>query len=145
MSYAKQIERWKKLVELAKIDLDKSAETYELMQRELVNAEQQLTALKEYLVEYGQMPTTRSHWMPAQLNGHIAFGEKVHQAIAAQEQAVIEQEEVIERAKQAWFEKRAHHKAMLKMLENTQKKYQSEQDRREQKMMDELAAQKFNR
>ena len=105
--------------------------------------EEQVNALKEYSQEYSESRKTRVSWTPTELAGHNAFGNKVLDAIRAQEQKIVEQQEVVERAQQAWCEKRAHHKALLTMCENLKQKEITTQNKREQKMLDELAAQKF--
>ena len=142
MSKAK-LSRWEKLVELAQIDLDKAAETLQLCQQNLLALEQQLNSLQDYSQEYNESRKERAFWTPAQLSTHNAFGMKVLDAMTSQQQKIVEQQEIVERAQQAWFEKRAHHKAMLTMYENLTQKELATENRREQKMMDELAAQKF--
>ncbi|QKI89547.1 flagellar export protein FliJ [Thiomicrorhabdus xiamenensis] len=138
---ASNLQRWHKLVELAEIEMDNAGKTVAYMQEQFQNAQQQLESLKAYTDEYAQAPTAKVAMGVIELRTHQAFGEKLHQAIAAQTQQVTEKQEMVEKALDAWREKRARLKALQSLYDKKQKQMDSRLSRQEQKMLDELASQ----
>jgi len=49
--------------------------------------------------------------------------------------------EVLEKGREAWLEKRMRKESLLALLNKLKQKHQVEQNKREQRMLDELAAQ----
>ncbi|BBP45542.1 flagellar protein FliJ [Thiosulfatimonas sediminis] len=135
------IQRWQKLVELAEIEMENAAKTVAYMQDEMHNSQSQLQSLEAYLQEYTQQPVQGPSRLVAQLQSHVAFGEKVQQAIKAQEQHFRQKQLMVEKALEAWREKRARFKALQTLLDKKRKQQDVKLSRQEQKMLDDLAAQ----
>ncbi|MBO1928373.1 flagellar export protein FliJ [Thiomicrorhabdus sp. 6S2-11] len=138
------IQRWNKLVELAEMEMDNAGKTVAFMQEEMQQAQSQLEALQNYVQEYAQQPVQGPAQSVAQLQTHAAFGEKLHQAIQAQSEAYQQKQLMVEKALEAWREKRARFKALQTLLEKKRKQRDLKLNRQEQKMLDELAAQQVS-
>lgn len=135
------LKRWHKLVELAEIEMDNAGKTVAYMQEQLQVAQQQLDSLKSYMDEYAQAPSTKVSIGVVELQTHLAFGDKLHQALAAQMEQVKEKQSMAEKALEAWREKRARLKALQNLYSKKQKQLDFHLSRQEQKMLDELASQ----
>lgn len=136
----KQIQTWEKLVELAEIEMDNAAQTLALMRQRESEDVAQLESLQAYAVEYNQQGIKEGQSL-FQLNTYRLFAEKLMQALASQEFKVGQSNLMVEKAQEAWFEKRARFKALQKLLHKMQSDYQYKLNKQEQKMLDELAAQ----
>lgn len=130
------------LVDLAQIELDNAAKSLAMFQTQLVQANEQLNSLNDYVVEYStQLIATEHTFSPIQLQSRAAFGGRVQQAVAAQTLRVSEVEKMVEMAKQQWLERRARAQAMQALLDKVKQGIQVEVDKQEQRYMDELATQ----
>lgn len=137
-----RINRMKKLVELAEIELDKAAQTLAAIQGQHDSAFSQLEALSGYAQEYGQVPVNQSVSIsPIQLQTRHVFGEKLRQAVVAQTTQVDELVKTVEFARQAWLDNRVKVKALQALLDKLTLNAQAKLDKQEQQMLDELATQ----
>lgn len=140
-----RIDQMKKLVELAEIDLDKSAKTLAAIQESYAKEVDQLDALTSYAQDYSQQPVERSSSMsPIQLQTRHAFGEKLQQALVAQADQVQETMATVERAREAWLEQRGRVKALQAVLEKLKQNLQIKLGKQEQRLLDEISAQKVH-
>ena len=139
-----RIDRMAKLIELAEIELDKAGKTLAAVQEQYVHEKMQLDSLMAYEKEYAAEPVKKDVTMTlAQLQTRHSFGEKLRQAVVTQSFQVDELENSIERVKDHWLEKRAEVKSLQLLLEKLQRDQQVKLNRQEQRLLDELAAQKM--
>lgn len=138
---ANPIQRWQKLVELAEMEMENAGKTVSFMREEMQQAQEQLETLQNYLQEYSQQPVNGPAQNVTQLQTHAAFGEKLQQAIQAQSENYQQKQEMVEKALEAWREKRARFKALEMLLDKKRKQRDLKLNRQEQKMLDELASQ----
>ncbi len=132
-----------KLVELADIELDKAAQTLAAVLEQYEQENTQLESLVNYTQEYSNHPFNQSIVItPIQLQTRHCFGDKLHQAIEAQTKQVSRLEEVAEKAREEWQEKKVRKESLLALLTKLKKTHEVELNKREQRMLDELAAQK---
>lgn len=136
------IQRWTKLVELAEMEMDNAGKTVAFMQDEMQQAQEQLQTLQNYLQDYAKQPLEAPAQTITQLQTHAAFGDKLQQAIQAQSENYQQKQLMVEKALEAWREKRARYKALQTLLEKKRKQRDVKLSRQEQKMLDELAAQR---
>lgn len=138
-----RIKRMQKLVELAEIELDKASQTLAAVLEQYEQEKAQLESLVSYIKEYSNYSINQSIVItPIQLQTRHCFGDKLHQAIEAQTKQVNRLEEVAEKAREGWQEKKVRKESLLALLTKLKQTHQAELSKREQRMLDELAAQK---
>ena len=135
---------WLKLVELAEIEMDNAAKTFAMMRQQESSDASQLDSLREYQADYNQKGIKANQSL-SQLNTYRLFADKLSQAIEAQEQKLQQSVQMVEKAQEAWFEKRARFKALEQLLQKKQNDYEYRLSQQEQKMLDELASQQSAR
>lgn len=140
---SRRFQRVKKIVELAEVELDQAAQTYAYMQSKLTDAKQQLESLQSYCDEYAKKPSSVNSISPIQLQTYNAFSDKLSQALVAQRNQVEESEKMQSLAKDNWIEKRARVKSLEALLKRISNNEQAQINRQEQRMLDELSAQKY--
>ena len=132
------------LLEIAQKEQDKALETLGLFRSQLSAHEEQLASLKAYLQEYiDRINNEGLKLMPIQLQTTQTFIDKLNTAIQAQTTKVEEQKQLVTRAQEAWVEKRARLKGFETLYNKIQKNITLTLDKREQKMLDDLASQQF--
>lgn len=132
------------LLDMAQKDQEKALETLGLFRSQLSQFETQLTELKSYLQEYvDKINNEGLALLPIQLQTTQAFIDKLHTAINAQAKRVEDQMKLVEKAQEAWIDKRARLKAFQNLAEKIQKDISVTLEKREQKMLDDLASQQF--
>ncbi|MCF6345610.1 MAG: flagellar export protein FliJ [Thiomicrorhabdus sp.] len=137
-----RIIRMRKLVDLADIELDKAAQTLAALQAECTSSEEQLSSLTGYIAELSdKMSIQKKEITAIDLQSQRGFSDKLYQAIDAQTEKVTQLKEVLEKGREAWLEKRMRKESLLALLNKLKQKHQVEQNKREQRMLDELAAQ----
>lgn len=138
-----RIIRMRKLVDLADIELGKAAQTLAALQAECTNSEEQLSSLTGYIAELSEKISAQKKEITSiDLQSQRGFSDKLHQAIEAQTEKVTRLKEVLEKGREEWLEKRMRKESLLALLNKLKQKHQVEQDKREQRMLDELAAQR---
>jgi len=137
-----RLERIKKLIELAEMELDQAAQTFSYMQNKLADELSQLNSLSDYQSEYAKKPSSVSQITPIQLQTHNAFAEKLNQAVFAQNNQVKETEKMQEMAQANWIEKRSRVKALEALWKRINANENAKLNKQEQYMLDELATQK---
>lgn len=136
----KQLATWSKLVELAELEMDNAAKTLAMMRQKETDDANQLASLKDYSAEYQQKGVGMQSL--SQINTFRLFADKLAQAIEAQQQKLLQSAEMVEKAQEAWFEKRARFKALEQLFHKKQTDYEYRLNKQEQKLLDELASQK---
>ncbi len=138
-----RIKRMQKLVELADIELNKASQTLGALQEQHEQEKAQLVSLVTYSKEYANHSFNQTIVLtPIQLQTRYCFGDKLHQAIEAQTEQVKRLEEVADKAREEWQEKKVRKESLLALLTKLKQTHQAEMNKREQRMLDELAAQK---
>ncbi|GAB6069764.1 flagellar export protein FliJ [Thiomicrorhabdus hydrogeniphila] len=140
---SRRLQRVEKLVELAQVELDQAMQTYGHMQSQLNSAQQQLESLQDYCEDYAKKPSSEGSISPIQLQTYNAFSEKLSQALVAQGKQVVESERLCELANKAWMEKRVRVKSLEALFKRISNGEQVKLNQQEQKMLDELSAQKY--
>ncbi|MDX1346926.1 MAG: flagellar export protein FliJ [Thiomicrorhabdus chilensis] len=141
-----RIDKIQTLVELARIEEDKSAKTVAELQGQHQQHLQQLDMLQSYVSEYSQATLSADRPVqPIQILSTQAFVAKLHSAIDAEQKQVDSLVEMVEQARQAWFSKRSRVKALEKLLQKIKQNKQAWLDKQEQHFLDELSSQNFNR
>ncbi|QCU90450.1 flagellar export protein FliJ [Thiomicrorhabdus sediminis] len=138
-----RLQRLHKLIELAEMELDKAGQTFHYMQNKLATEQGQVNSLLDYQADYAQQPISMGAIPAIQLQSRSAFSDKLNHAIIAQQQQVEESEKMVEMAQSAWQEKRANLKALQALYSRIENAENARINRQEQKLMDELSAQKF--
>ncbi|WP_319381567.1 flagellar export protein FliJ [Thiomicrorhabdus sp.] len=141
----REIQRWEKIVELAQQDTDRAAEVFSSLQHQWQHAQTQLEALQNYQQEYLQERPVNTTFQIQQLQSKALFINKVNEAVQAQSRQVEALNERVQKGREVWIEKRAYLKALETLLENKRRSWQEMLDKREQKMLDELAAKNAHR
>ncbi len=132
-----------KLVELAEIELDKASQTLAALLEQYEQEREQLNSLENYRKEYSTLSVSQSIVItPIQLQTRHCFGDKLHQAVEAQTQQVDRLDEVVEKAREAWQAKKIRKESLSALLMKLKQAHQFELNKQEQRMLDELAAQK---
>lgn len=134
------------LVDLAEQEQEKALETLGLLRAQAEGDQEQLDSLNQYLQEYiDQINNEGLHLMPVQLQTTQGFIDKLNSAISSQQQKVVEANALLEKAQDAWMEKRSRALAMEKLYEKVKSNEVALLEKQEQKMLDDLAAQEFNK
>ena len=138
-----RINRMNKLVELAGIELDKAAQTLAALQKECTESEEQLTSLMHYASAIDEQFSIQKKGVTSiDLLSQRGFCDKLHQAIEAQTEKVTRLKEVVDKGREEWLEKKIRKESLLALFHKLKQKHQLELDKREQRMLDELAAQR---
>lgn len=141
----RRIQRIEKIIEIAELEMDQAAKTMVYMRGKLQEDQAQLVSLKEYQQDYNKKPSQSGSFTPVQLQAHNAFADKLVHALVAQTSQVEESDKMLEMAEQAWKEKRVRVQALKAMHARLESNEQARLNKQEQKLLDELAAQKFVR
>lgn len=138
-----RIKRMQKLVELADIELNKASQTLGALQEQHEQEKTQLVSLVTYSKEYANHSFNQNIVLtPIQLQTQHCFSDKLHQAIEAQTEQVKRLEEVADKALEEWKEKKVRKESLLALLTKLKQTHQVEMNKQEQRMLDDLAAQK---
>jgi flagellar FliJ protein len=133
------------LVDLAEQELDKAQLTLKQLNANRDTTAQQIEELRSYRQDYMAKLTASGSMLPIQLSTTQAFINRLNQAIEGQQQQLASQQKMCEQAQDQWLEKRVRLQAMEKLYQKIQKQVRYGEDRAEQKMLDDLAAQNFGR
>jgi len=139
-----RIEKIQTLVELAEIEEDKSLQTFSTIQGQFQDHLQQLETLRSYINEYAHTDS-QTIISSVQMLSTQAFVGKLHHAIVEEEKKTEGFQEVMERAREAWVEKRSRKQGLNKLLFKLKQTEQARLDKQEQRFLDELSGQTFSR
>lgn len=131
------------LVELAQNELDKAQETFVTIRQQLDSSQEQLNSLTEYQANHLTKFHNEKQVNAAQLQTTQAFVDKVNKAILSQKNQIEHMTHALEKAHEAWIEKRARHQALKTVHLKLKRDESVKLDKQEQKMLDELASQRF--
>ena len=137
----KKIDRMKTVISLAEQDLEQAGQTLHAIQTQLEQTQFQVDSLTQYLHELSSQNTHSSGTLSAShfQNTH-AFIHKVQVALGQEQQKVLQLQEVVERAREDWMEKRAYLKGLQKVQKNLELNQEKRAQRQEQNMLDDLAS-----
>lgn len=132
------------LVELAEAEEKKALETFSTVQEQFQQHLEQLAALRSYVNDYANQNLEKTI-TPVQMLSTQAFVGKLHHAIQSEDAKTAGFSEVIERAREAWIDKRSRLQALQKLLTRLKQNQQASLDKQEQSFLDELSSQAFTR
>jgi len=139
-----RIEKIQTLIELADAEESKALETFSILQGQFQGHLEQLESLRSYVNDYANQNLQKTISSVQMLSTH-AFVGKLHHAIASEENKTEGFREVMDRAREAWVDKRSRLQALQKLLLRLQKSRQASLDKHEQNFLDELSGQAFSR
>ena len=138
-----KVTRFEMLVELAQNELDKAQETFITIRQQLDSSQEQFNSLTEYQANHLSKFYNEKQVNVAQLQTTQAFVDKVNKAILSQKNQIENLTHSLEKAQEVWIEKRARHQALKTVHLKLKRDESVKLDKQEQKMLDELATQRF--
>ncbi|MDX1694636.1 MAG: flagellar export protein FliJ [Ketobacteraceae bacterium] len=140
----KRSERMQPVRKLKQQEERQLARKFARAQQELQREQKQLTMLRQYQAEYfqgltGSQQQARTGSISAsELEKYQMFLSRLEKAIQNQHQVTVIKEKSVEAARQKWAEANARLKAMDNLIAKMRFEEAREQDRREQRMIDDL-------
>jgi flagellar FliJ protein len=134
-------------IEVAGRKRDAASQALGQAQQRHIAAQNQLTQLETYANETEARWTSQAQVcaLPELMRHHYQFMERLDQATQMQKQMVQEQARWVEMAKKGLLEADIRVATLRQVLVTKQKEAERLQNRREQKQMDEFAAQRFGK
>jgi len=137
----KKSDRLQTVVDLAEQELEQAGQTLHAVQNQLEQTQFQINSLKQYLQEIATAPTTIDGTATFQAfhfkNTHV-FIHKVQEALLQEQDKEGQLSQAVEKAREAWLEKRARVKGLQKVQQNLVKKEEKQVQRQEQRALDDL-------
>lgn len=114
-------------------------------QQQFQLAEQKYQGLANYRTEYIQQSMQQGAigLGSRQYNQYVAFISKLDEALSQQGRVVQQSRNVAEQRRQSWLKMQTKRKALEKLVEQAQQRELVLQQRQQQKLADEYAAQRF--
>lgn len=114
-------------------------------QQQFQLAEQKYQGLANYRTEYIQQSMQQGAigLGGRQYNQYVAFISKLDEALSQQGRVVQQSRNVAEQRRQSWLKMQTKRKALEKLVEQAQQRELVLQQRQQQKLADEYAAQRF--
>lgn len=131
------------IVKLSKVDLESAENDLKSINGQLQLNQSQLESLVSYQNEYLDKLKNSTTTTLQEINSTQAFLKKLNQAIEHQKSEIANVEEIIEKAKEFWIEKRVRTKSLEGLYKKIEHNQQVKLDREEQKMMDDLVVNNF--
>jgi flagellar protein FliJ len=142
MTRSKRMEPIKQLA----VDREREAAAQlELARRGLEDQERQLVQLRQYRAEYAERVSTDAAPDAARLQNFHAFLGRLSEAVTQQERAVADALAVLERATDAWRERRIEAASIGRAVAKIATGERRVEDRRMQREADERVLQNVNR
>jgi flagellar FliJ protein len=137
----KRSKRLGTVVDLAQRKVEEAALALAFVQRKLGEEENKLAQLEQYLSEYRATIQSqgRKGFSVQEFRRYNAFSENVAKAITQQTQQVNTVKHQIEQVRRHWQMLDGRHKGVLKLRDKALTQENVEQERQEQKELDELA------
>ncbi|XOZ33889.1 flagellar export protein FliJ [Halomonadaceae bacterium KBTZ08] len=122
-------------------------ERFQAAQQELAQQQQRLDELESYHEEYQNQIRSEASGTTtaARLQAGQQFISQLVAAIAQQQQQVDRHKETVEQARQQWQQARERREGMKRYIETCRQREAREDERQEQKALDEAANQRFAR
>ncbi|MBN2864675.1 MAG: flagellar export protein FliJ [Thiotrichales bacterium] len=139
-----RIEKIQTLVELSEAEESKALETFSTVQSQFHEHLDQLDALRSYVDDYAHQNLDKT-LSSIQMLSTQAFVGKLHHAIENESSKTERFKEVVEKAREAWIEKRSRVKALQNLLLKLKQNRQASLDKQEQNFLDDLSSQAFSR
>lgn len=112
----------------------------------LEGEQQQLAQLEDYreqyVLDYKQLRTGAT---PQALMSYSGFLQRLSEAVAGQEQRLIQVRQLVELRRAEWQEKYHRRRSMQELIERLKREEDSVQEQRLQRELDDMAAQRFSR
>jgi flagellar FliJ protein len=132
-----------KIVDLSKIELERSEQNLQKIKGQLQLATNQLDTLIDYQNEYLQKLKSSKTTTLQTINCTQAFLGKLNQAIAYQNTQIQQIEKSLAKDKNDWLDKKTNAQALAKLFNKLEKKHIVSLEKQEQKLLDDLVASNF--
>ncbi len=139
----KRLARMLKIVDLSKIELERSEQNLQKIKGQLQLATNQLDTLIDYQNEYLQKLKSSKTTTLQTINCTQAFLGKLNQAIAYQNTQIQQIEKSLAKDKNDWLDKKTNAQALAKLFNKLEKKHIVSLEKQEQKLLDDLVASNF--
>jgi len=137
-----KIKRLKFVLAMAEEKEKKDLQTWGQYQQRLVQEQEKLSQLEQYMLEYRTSLTSQQaiSIQGGQIQNTIAFIEQIKEASGHQESQINLVQQQAEGAKRVYLQARAKAEALRKLIEKLSQKLTAIEEKQDQKLMDEFAA-----
>jgi len=143
----KRSERLKNIMSMAEKKEQNAANALGYLNTKIMNEEQKREQLMGYELEYHEqiIETGKTGINGATLRTYFGFMGKLSHAANQQIGHIAELEQQVDQVQEYWFKTRGKLKAFESLVDKVERQEAAEQDKQEQKMLDEFASQAFIR
>ena len=137
-----RIKRLRFVLSMAEEKEKKDLKTWGQYQQRLVQEQEKLSQLEQYMLEYRTSLTSQQDVtiQGGQIQNTIAFIEQIKQASGHQESQINLVQQQAEGAKRGYLQARAKAEALRKLIEKLSQQLTAIEEKQDQKLMDEFAA-----
>jgi flagellar FliJ protein len=137
-----RIKRLKFVLAMAEEKEKKDLQTWGQYQQRLVQEQEKLSQLEQYMLEYRTSLTSQQavSIQGGQIQNTIAFIEQIKEASGHQESQINLVQQQAEGAKRVYLQARAKAEALRKLIEKLSQQLTAVAEKQDQKLMDEFAA-----
>ena len=137
-----RIKRLRFVLSMAEEKEKKDLKTWGQYQQRLVQEQEKLSQLEQYMLEYRTSLTSQQDVtiQGGQIQNTIAFIEQIKQASGHQESQINLVQQQAEGAKRVYLQARAKAEALRKLIEKLSQQLTAIEEKQDQKLMDEFAA-----
>ncbi|OUS40220.1 flagellar export protein FliJ [Oleispira antarctica] len=137
-----RIKRLKFVLSMAEEKEKKDLQTWGQYQQRLVQEQEKLSQLEQYMMEYRTSLTSQQAVaiQGGQIQNTIAFIEQIKEASGHQESQINLVQQQAEGAKRVYLQARAKAEALRKLIEKLSQQLTAVAEKQDQKLMDEFAA-----
>ncbi len=137
-----RIKRLKFVLAMAEEKEKKDLQTWGQYQQRLVQEQEKLSQLEQYMLEYRTSLTSQQaiSIQGGQIQNTIAFIEQIKEASGHQESQINLVQQQAEGAKRVYLQARAKAEALRKLIEKLSQQLTAIEEKQDQKLMDEFAA-----
>ena len=137
-----RIKRLKFVLAMEEEKEKKDLQTWGQYQQRLVQEQEKLSQLEQYMMEYRTSLTSQQtvSIQGGQIQNTIAFIEQIKEASGHQESQINLVQQQAEGAKRVYLQARAKAEALRKLIEKLSQQLTAVEEKQDQKLMDEFAA-----
>lgn len=137
-----RVKRLKFVLAMAEEKEQKDLHTWGQYQQKLVQEEEKMTLLEQYMTEYRSSLTTQQTGViqGGQIQNTIAFIEQIKEACSHQQSQINLVQQQAEGAQRVYLQARSKAEALRKLIEKLTAQIAAVEEKQDQKLMDEFAA-----
>lgn len=137
-----RVKRLKFVLAMAEEKEQKDLHTWGQYQQKLVQEEEKMTLLEQYMTEYRSSLTTQQSVaiQGGQIQNTIAFIEQIKEACGHQQSQINLVQQQAEGAQRVYLQARSKAEALRKLIEKLGAQLSAIEEKQDQKLMDEFAA-----